>query len=288
MEAPQSDKLVATLEGIVLARVAANKLIVPSLPAVAERCLAIIKDPEFQVKKLVGQVEAEPVLAAIVLRAANSAAHGGSVKLLHQAIVRIGAQRMKSLIVEYASHELFHSSDKRIADANRKIWEHSIAVALLARDLAAFAGNPDGDTCYLGGLLHDVGKPVLAALMLEAERKIGHQRTGWIDHLAWQQAIGASHRKIGVAVAAGWNLPGEVSAAIRDCSDYDANERGCAANVVRLANAIAKREGYTTAPIDADDVDAMIMVGRSMLSVAEDVITRLAQGLRARVSQAVE
>lgn len=287
MQATQAQRFASELERIVLTRIEANRLVVPAMPAVATKCLQTLRDPDFSAKKLVGQIESDPVLAALVLRTANSAAHGSGVKLLDQAVSRIGAQRMKTLVLEYASHELFQSNDKRIAEANRKIWEHSIAVALLSRDLAAFAGNSDGDICYLGGLLHDVGKPVLASMMLEAERKLGMGRAGWIDSEAWIETVTGAHRRVGTSVAAQWKLPQEVTAAIRDCSDYDANERSCAANVVRLANAIAKREGFATGPIDIDDTEAMIMVGRSMLGIDEDVITRLAQGITARVTQAI-
>ncbi len=287
LQGAAAERFAAELERIVLARIEANRLVIPAMPAVATKCLQTLRDPDFQIKKLVGQIESDPLLAALILRNANAAAHGSTVKLLEQAVSRLGAQRMKNIVLEYASHELFQSNDKRIAEANRRIWEHSVAVALLARDLAAFAGNAEGDACYLGGLLHDVGKPVLASMMLEAERKLGMGRAGWIDSTTWQHTVTQSHRKVGTAVATSWNLPGEVTSAVRDCSDYDANERGCPANIVRLANAIAKREGYATDSIDPDDVEAMIMVGRSMMSIDEDVITRLAGGLKQRVAQAI-
>lgn len=286
MQQAQAEKFASELERIVLGRIEANRLVVPAMPVVATKCLQTLRDPDFATKKLVSQIESDPVLAALVLRHANSASHGSGVKQLDQAVSRLGAQRMKTIVTEYASHELFQSNDKRIAEANRKIWEHSLAVATLSRDLAAFSGNSEGDTCYLGGLLHDVGKPVLASMMLEAERRLGMGRSGWIDSDTWVQTVTGAHRRVGTAVATQWNLPNEVTTAIRDCSDYDPGERGCAANVVRLANAVAKRNGFVTGPIDADDVEAMIMVGRSMLAVDEEVLTRLGAGLKSRVAQA--
>ncbi len=286
MQQTQANRMVGEIERIVLERIASDRLVVPAMPAAAARCLAILKDTDFQIKKLVAQLETDPVLAAKVLKAANAAAHGPPVRLLDQAVGRLGSQRMKTLVIEYASNQLFQSSDKRIADANRRIWEHSIAVAVLARDLAAFANVADGETCYLGGLLHDVGKPVLAAMLLEVERRIGATKTGWIDPTAWVEAVEASHRKVGLAVATTWHLPDEVITVIRDYNDYDANQRTSPTNVVRLANAFAKREGYVTGKIDAEDVEAMVMVGRSMLGIDEDVLTRLAGGLKARIAQA--
>jgi HD-like signal output (HDOD) protein len=95
--------------------------------------------------------------------------------------------------------------------------------------------------------------------------------------------IEAAHRKIGVAVATEWKLPDAITSAIRDCSDYDGNDRTSIGNVVRLANALAKREGYTTGPIDAADIEAMIMVGMSMLGGDNSVVDRLVNNIGSRL-----
>jgi len=278
-------KLASELERIVLERVANNRLILPAMPAVPQRCLEILRDPDFNVRKLVKELESEPVLALLVIRAANTASQsrGGATQALDQAAVRIGARQLKMLITEYAVNELFESSNRQIKDANRRVWEHSLVVALLSRDIAALVGNVEPDTCYLAGLLHDIGKPVLSAIILEVDRKLGRATPGWIDLNGWTHIIETSHRKVGTAVATEWKLPDAISAAIRDCSDYDGQDRTSVGNVVRLANALAKREGYTTGPIDAADVEAMIMVGMSMLGGDTSVVDRLVTGVRARL-----
>ncbi|HEY0477445.1 MAG TPA: HDOD domain-containing protein [Kofleriaceae bacterium] len=281
-------KLATELERIVLERIANNRLVLPAMPAVPQRCLDILREPDFNVRKLVKELEAEPVLALLVVRAANSASYGRSTALqaLDQAVVRIGARQLKTLITEYAINELFDSSNRQLKDANRKVWEHSIVVAVLARDIAALIGTVEPDTCYLGGLLHDIGKPVLSAMILEIDRKLGRATPGWIDVSAWTQILETSHRKVGVAVATEWKLPEAITAAIRDCSDYDGSDRASVGNVVRLANALAKREGYTTGPIDPDDIEAMIMVGMSMLGGDNSVVDRLVSGIAGRLPSA--
>jgi len=283
-----SKRLGSELERIVLERIANNRLVLPAMPSVPQRCLDILRDPDFNVRKLVKELESEPVLSLLVVRTANTASYGrgNASQALDQAVVRIGARQLKTLITEYAVNELFDSSNRQLKDANRKVWEHSVAVALLARDIAALVGNVEPDTCYLAGLLHDIGKPVLGAMMLEIDRKLGRATPGWIDVSAWTQIIEGSHRKVGVAVAAEWKLPDAITAAIRDCSDYDGSDRTSVGNVVRLANALAKREGYTTGPVDAADIEAMIMVGMSMLGGDTTVVDRLASGIAARLPSA--
>jgi putative nucleotidyltransferase with HDIG domain len=278
-------KLGSELERIVLDRIANNRLILPAMPAVPQRCLEILREPDFNVRKLVKELEAEPVLALLVVRAANAATfgRGAAMQALDQAVMRVGARSLKTLITEYAVNELFESSNRQIKEANRRVREHSLVVALLARDIAALIGNIEPDTSYLAGLLHDIGKPVLGAMILEIDRKLGRSTPGWIDASGWTQIIESSHRKVGVAVATEWRLPDAITAAIRDCSDYDGADRTSVGNVVRLANALAKREGYTTGPTDAADIEAMIMVGMSMLGGDTSVVDRLVNNIGSRL-----
>jgi putative nucleotidyltransferase with HDIG domain len=274
------NKLGSELERIVLERIASNRLILPAMPSVSRRCLDILREPDFNVRKVVKELEGDPVLALLVIRAANSASYGrsGAMQALDQAVVRIGARPLRTLITEYAVNELFDSSNRQIKDANRRVWEHSLAVAVLARDIAALIGDIEPDTCYLAGLLHDIGKPVLSAMILEVDRKLGRAKPGWIDISSWTHIIETSHRKVGVAVATEWKLPQPITEAILDCSDYDPSDRTSIGNVVRLANALAKREGYTTGPIDVADIEAMVMVGVSMIGAD-------AQALEQRVGE---
>jgi putative nucleotidyltransferase with HDIG domain len=279
-------KLASELERIVLDRIASNRLVLPAMPAVPQRCLDILREPDFNVRKLVKELEAEPVLALLVVRAANSASFGGrstAMQALDQAAMRLGARQMRTLITEYAVNELFESSNRQLKEANRRVWEHSLVVALLARDIAALIGNVEPDTCYLAGLLHDIGKPVLSAMILEIDRKLGRSTPGWMDLSAWTQIVESAHRKVGVAVALEWKLPDSITSAIKDCSDYDGSDRTSVGNVVRLSNALAKREGYVTGPIDAADIEAMIMVGMSMLGGDTTVVERLVTNIGSRL-----
>jgi putative nucleotidyltransferase with HDIG domain len=287
MPAEMSKRVGSELERIVLERIAANRLVLPAMPAVPQRCLEILRDPDFNVRKLVKEIESEPVLALLVVRSANSASYGGgkgtASQALDQAVTRIGARQLKLLITEYAINELFQSSNRQLKEANRKIWEHSLVVALLARDIAALIGNPEPDSCYLAGLLHDIGKPVLGAMILEVDRKLGRATPGWIDVNGWTQIIEASHRKVGIAVAVEWKLPDAIAAAIRECSDYDGTDRTSVGNIVRLSNALAKREGYITGPVDTADIAAMIMVGMSMLGGEAAAVDQLVSNIRTRL-----
>jgi putative nucleotidyltransferase with HDIG domain len=285
MQADADNKLASEMERILLGRIATGRVSTPGMPAVSTKCMAALRDPRCSAGRLAGIIESDPLLATQVLRAANSAANGASnIRTLEQAVNRIGNNQLKVLCVEYGAKTLFESNNKRIAEANRRLWDHSLAVALLARDIAALIGASEPDTCYLAGLLHDIGKPIVGAMLLEAERQLGQRVPVWLDHTAWSGIVNSIHRKVGSTLATTWKLAPEISAAIVDASDYDPGDRKGVGNIVRFANAIAKREGYVAGPIDADDIEAMIMVGQSMIGADEELVNRLTSGLKGRVA----
>ena len=288
MIAAQEKNLIDLVKQIVLGRIAADRLVLPAMPATATRCIAMVRDPDINMRQVASTLSRDPMLAAQVLRLANSAAYSGTgaVKSIDQAVTRVGAQKLKTLLIEVSARLVFDSRDPRIAQAFRGIWEHSIAVGLLARDVSAVASGSDPDATYLAGLLHDVGKPVVAAMLLEAEKMIGTGSEGaWIEHRSWLAAVHETHRTVGAAMAEKWHLPDGVVSCIRDCHEYDTNERLSTPNVVRFANALAKKAGVYVGEVDAEDTDALVMIGRSLLGLDEEVIDRLSRDLKDRVKQ---
>lgn len=286
MQPAPDNKLAVEMEKILLGRIASGRIVAPGMPAVATKCVTALRDPKCSIKRLAEIVEGDPLLATQVLRAANAAANGaGGIRTLEQAIGRIGNNQLKLVSIEYAAHTMFESDNRKIAEANKRLWEHSLAVALLARDISALINASEPDTCYLAGLLHDIGKPIVGAMLLEAERQLGRKVPAWLDVTAWNGIVDSIHRKVGSTLANAWKLGPDIVAAIADSNDYDPGERKCTANVVRFANAIAKREGYAAGPIDVADLEAMIMVGQSMLGADEELITRLTNGLKTRLGR---
>lgn len=281
-----AEKLALEVETILQKRIADNTLVLPPPPSVVMKMMALLRDPNFSPKEAAPIIERDSVLAARVLRAANSVQHGGMdrAKSLPQALTRLGVERLKSLLVEVSAHRLFESRDARIAEATRGLWEHSLAVAMLSRDVAALCGVQDTESAYLAGLLHDIGKPVVAWLLLEAEKSVVGTRTNvWIDPDVWIEVLQRVHRPIGVSLAQKWGLPDSIVSAIQDCSEYNGADRLSPGNCVRFANALAKREGVYVGKVDPADCDALVMIGRSLLAVDDAILGRLSNGLAGRV-----
>ena len=277
-----TEKLTAEMERIIRARIEADRLVLPAFPATATRCVAMLKDPNVNTKRVVALLEADPVFAALTLRAASTANFGGQAAgNLDTAVSRLGINALRTMLVQAAARSIFECSDRAINQRLAQVWTHSVGVAVMARDIAALMQATEVEACYMAGLLHDVGKPIVAAMLTEVERSLGKKAQLTVEQ--WSGVVDACHRPVGVALAEKWNLAPAVVAAIRDCNEYDPGDRKGPANIVRFSNALVKKHGLATGAYDAEDVSALIMIGRSMLGLEEEVVGRLAAGMKARL-----
>lgn len=278
------ERMAAQMEAIVTKRIANDQLVLPSMPAIAVKTLALTRDPDFSLKQAATLVEKDPSLAAQLVKLANSAgmATREPSKSVLAAVTRLGVQKLKIFLIESSARKLFESRDPRIVEATKGLWDHSLVVAMLTRDVVAFSNSGDPDLGYLAGLLHDIGKPVVASLLLEAERSVVGAKASaiWITDQEWVGVVQRCHRPVGVTLAEKWGLAEPVSRAIRDCADYDNTDRLSIANAVRFANALAKQQGFYVGAVDMEDVDALVMIGRSLLNLEENVVARMAGGIK--------
>jgi putative nucleotidyltransferase with HDIG domain len=94
-------------------------------------------------------------------------------------------------------------------------WQHAVATANAARELAREAGT-DPDEAFLAGLLHDLGRlvqSVFAPASVRAARALA--LTEDVDPFdAESRLVGRTHDDIGAAVARRWLLPEPIIAAI--------------------------------------------------------------------------
>jgi putative nucleotidyltransferase with HDIG domain len=263
------------------------------MPLVALKALDLLRDPNATFADIARVLEPDPVIAARVLRVVNSAAYSrrDPVTTLEKAIGQIGLKPMRILLVELAACQIFTSRSAGIRQTFQQIWEHCLAVGLLARDLAGrLSSRVDGELAYLAGLLHDLGKPVVAGLLLEAERHVLEELdVPWMTETLWKKTVAEAHRGVGAAIAAAWKLPIEIVDAISNADAYDrqAGADSCA-NLVRFANTLTKREGIYVGEVGGDEIVAAVLQGRAVLGVDEATEAALIATLRERAAAATD
>ncbi len=186
-------------------QVRTQDLKLPPLPTTGLTLLEMVDDPSAEIAEVVEQVSRDPVLAGELLRAASVGrfADRGEIQNLRQAVVRLGMRSLRSQILGGSMRACMFRARKLQAYAE-EIWRQARSVAALSRGLARTL-DADPERIYLLGLMHDVGKlPLLALLGREARRRDS------IRGAILSKAFFFFHEKVGEALARKWELPEEV------------------------------------------------------------------------------
>lgn len=141
-----------------------------SFPTVFDLSLRIKKladDPDSSLNDITAAVRAEPVLAAKVIRMANTLSmnpYRGEITGLPQAIGRIGLSTLRCLAFAVAAEQVardHRSRQMRLIATG--LWMHSVHVASWACAFAHHLGRRDADAAMLAGLVLDIGQFFLLA-----------------------------------------------------------------------------------------------------------------------------
>lgn len=144
-------------------------------PAVG-RVMEMASRPDVPADDIAKVVKQDPGIAMKILKLANSAVYtrGAPVDSVLCAVRRIGMEQIRQAVMNIGVVEQFSSTSSGISMDTRMFWEHSIAVGLFAAGIVSATGGhaADTDAAFTMGLLHDVGRVLLAEQMGERYTRV--------------------------------------------------------------------------------------------------------------------
>lgn len=189
--------------------------LVPPFPAVAQRILALVNEPDTNINALSELVKIDPSFAAELLRFANSALLGArrKVRSLPIAIIVVGLDRVKTVATLVSMNQMVRHSVRK--GALRKVWVHSLVTAMIAEEIARVSGVAR-ESAYTAGLLHNLGTlGMMSAYPDEYSRMLEVSNDFGFDLLRTEQDLfEIDHCMAGAYLAQDWDFPDELAAAI--------------------------------------------------------------------------
>ncbi len=201
-----------TLDNPTLKRLITRLHTLPSIPGIYLKLIAALQSPDVSATEL-GKIIVQDIgMTAKVLQLVNSAFFGLGrlITTPAEAVVYLGIDTVKALALTVSAFSQF--SGKRIPGFSiEKLQEHSMAVGFLARKIGKSLGQSATaiDDAFVSGMLHDIGKLVLAsncpeqyqeAVSLSLERHIPMRE-------AERAVFGTSHDEVGGYLLWLWGLP---------------------------------------------------------------------------------
>lgn len=185
-----------------------------SIGTVVSRIIKIIRDPDASISTLREQIEIDPPLSAKILRRANSAYYGikRNITSIHEAIVIIGFNPMKELILSLKISKLFDGTSTVHNYSRKELWKHSLGVALSSKYIYRREFREHGESVYSAALLHDIGLMVeeqFAYPQFKQALKMADE-----DNISLYEAektvFGFTHPRIAGQLTQNWNFPEEL------------------------------------------------------------------------------
>ena len=136
----------------------------PPLPEAYLALRRAAENPMSTVTEVASVVSMDPSLAAYVLRLANSPlfSPAARVETVSRAVGLIGLTEIVNLAVGAVLARLFDKPPRPDLLSLPDFWRHAVAVGLLARALARRRDEAASERFFVAGLLHDMGRLVLA------------------------------------------------------------------------------------------------------------------------------
>lgn len=245
----------------------------PVLPEVAQRILAAIHDPLAEMREIARLLGEDAVLGSRVIQLANSAAYGPTrIASLLDACTRLGMKRIAQVIHMTAQADIYRTLGPKYRHVVERLWRHGIATAHCIETIATRARLHVDYAPFLTGLIHDIGKLVLADAIV-------NRYSGQIGRLADEpdllmHAVAEYHPLAGLHAVQKWGLATDVCVAVYFQShplSAPAGHGQQLALAVQLADAMATRAGFSV--VDSDKVDLESLPGIAAFELDVDALT---------------
>lgn len=184
----------------------------PALPKLYSQVTAELSSPNGSIEVVAQCIAQDPVMTAKLLQVVNSAffALGREVSEPTEAVMFLGAERTRSLILLAGVFTQFENVKCPGFSADQ-VWNHSLQVGAYARTvtLAATKNTKLAEAAFTAGLVHDMGKLILAANvpLMGASITQLQETKNLPQRDAELQVLGTTHAELAACLLGNWGLP---------------------------------------------------------------------------------
>ena len=181
------------------------------IPQIASQILTIIEDPQSSITDIADIVVYDPATTASLLKICNSAYVGSPRKIdtVRDAISFLGIDQVVDLMLMHGGAENLTKSQAGYGLHEGELWRHSVASALIAKDLAENKGfDQQKHIIFTAALLKDIGKVILDRFVSDSFARITYhvESKGLSFREAEKKVIGIDHAELGGLVAKTWKF----------------------------------------------------------------------------------
>lgn len=291
-----TDPAVAARALTIASQMASELHDLPTFPQVAQRLIQVASDDSRSLQDVAHIIEHDQALGAKVLRVANSAMFGArrQIRTVQHAAVMLGMNNVRKYALTVSVFGVQAAGESEAAQqARRRSWVHAMAVAVLARLIAAELGVGGVEEAAVAGLVHDIGKVVFDIVRPgEYDRVIELMHKEQLDLRSAERLVfGTDHSILGGELAQRWGLHSDLVAALEhhhevQCVKSAAPGKLSPLHLVHLANFLCHQIGLTSHAGQTPDI--VDVAGWSRVGVSVPDLASLLGSVQGEIERSLD
>lgn len=239
------DGLDAYLNDKKLKALAGRLRALPSFPLLYLEIMKAVQAPGTSLQTIDDLITKDPALTTKILQVANSAAMGLQEKISDplEAVQQLGLETVRSLALSAHVFTSFTPAQKLNFPMDA-LWRHLMDCGNAARAImrAEDADNSYVEAAYTAGILHDIGKLMLADSLPEEFQKALKLAVTWPEpfYRIEQDVFGATHAGLAAYLLGLWGLPAMIieAVAFHHTPEQSTHQKFSPLTAVHVANAL--------------------------------------------------
>lgn len=220
---------------------------VPVLPQQLVKFLDEVKKENTDFDKICAIVKGDIALAGETIRIANSPIYrraAGTIESIDRAIACLGLQGVTEIASVLLIKQILDVESNRFKQFGEVLWNHCLECAEACRLLCSEDDDPF--TCYLMGLVHDVGKVAMFTCLCDHLDEFGSED---IDECKVFKIVMTEHSTwLSAHIAKEWELPNSIILALYEFDamtlmsylDYDTKDKAPLSILLEKANSCSE------------------------------------------------
>ena len=183
----------------------------PSLSTIESALKDLLSADQRYTTQIAEIIRRDPSLTSRLLHLVNSVYYGlaNPINNIEEAVFFLGVRQIRQLAMVTPIIEDFQKLTQDRRFPWRQFWRHCIGTALMTRELVDLVESPEGESDYVSGLIHDVGKIVMSAVFPDHFHQIYYARTDPGTELTEleKDILGMDHAELGALFLQKQRLP---------------------------------------------------------------------------------
>jgi HD-like signal output (HDOD) protein len=220
----------------------------PPFSPILNRLLASLAKEDVSFNKLGDLIEKDPVMAGNLLHLVNSAlyARRGSINSVRHALSLLGINKLRNAVLGMSITRMWNQVRTPPSWSMARFNMHSSAAAILSDLLSQRLSVDYAEGAFVAGLLHDVGRLLIALGLPEEYGRIllMHEQEGKPLLECEMEVAGLTHPELSAEALAHWNLPEPIQNAVRHHHTPELDRAAIGPEEVRLSRILDAANQY--------------------------------------------